>query len=93
MDVTEKEVVVFGWLIKNEDRPTVARLAEILGIGKMAVSRALLKLERLGAISAERMDSSRHQIRMISVKVIMTPEELQDRLNELSPLSELVETE
>jgi len=76
MSLTDKETFVYQWLLRHEERPTVKELGALLGLNRMAVSRALTTLEEVGAIKAVRRGAVRQQIIMSTVEIIMSPTEL-----------------
>jgi DNA-binding transcriptional regulator YhcF (GntR family) len=93
MDINDKQFDVYRWLLENDERPSQRELATILGINRMAVNRSLVVLEWLGAIRADREDTTRGYMIMPTLEVTMTPEELQAKLNSLSPLAKLLTME
>lgn len=87
MSLTDKETLVYQWLLRHDERPAVKELGALLGLNRMSVSRALAALEEVGAIKAERKGAVRQQIIMSTVEVVMSPAEL---LLATSPLARLV---
>jgi len=88
MSLTDKETLVYEWLLKHNERPTVKELGALLGLNRMAVSRALASLEEVGAIKTERKGAVRQQVIMSTIEVVMSPAEL---LLATSPLAGLVD--
>jgi len=89
--LTENDIIVYLWLWRNQERPTERELGDTLGLGRMAMSRAISRLEDIGAITVDRGGGMRQPAKMESVKMVMQPQALRDALIADSPLAVLLE--